>query len=41
MNAIDDVLKYAKVLEGKKLTRTHTQTLHPHRNDFEVSSPFT
>jgi hypothetical protein len=29
---------YAK---GKKFTRTHTQTLHPLRNDFGVSSPFT
>jgi hypothetical protein len=25
----------------KKLTRIHTQTLHPLRNDFGVSSPFT
>jgi hypothetical protein len=28
-------------VEDKKLTRIHTQTLHPLRNDFGVSSPFT
>jgi hypothetical protein len=28
-------------VEGKEFTRTHTQTLHPLRNNFGVSSPFT
>jgi hypothetical protein len=27
--------------EVKKPTRVHTQTLHPLRNEFGVSSPFT
>jgi hypothetical protein len=29
------------MLKIKKPTRIHTQTLHPLRNDFGVSSPFT
>jgi hypothetical protein len=35
MNAKDDVMKYANVCQE------HTQTLHPLRNEFGVSSPFT
>jgi hypothetical protein len=35
MNAENDVMRYANVCEK------HTQTLHPLRNDFGVSSPFT
>jgi hypothetical protein len=35
MNAKNYVMKYANVCQK------HTQTLHPLRNDFLVSSPFT
>jgi hypothetical protein len=34
-NAKDDVMNYANVCQE------HTQTLHPLRNVFAVSSPFT
>ena len=37
MNAKNDAMKYANV--WPEHTRNHTQTLHPLRNDFWVSSP--
>jgi hypothetical protein len=35
----NDVMEYANVCP--KCIQNHTQTLHPLRNDFGVSSPFT